>query len=284
MLSVSTAPTGRGVSTNLNKNKLRDILCQHSNLNLMQKIINVVFGIFVSLLLACAPSEKAEVVSMPKMPEVLEKALVAHGGLEQWQAMESLEYTFARDSIMEVQKTALHSRKAYIKRGDVFTLGFNGDSVWVQPNREAYGKGDPRFYHNLLFYFYAMPFVLADPGIIYETLPPRQLNGKSYPALKISYGDGVGDAPDDYYIAHFDPDTYKLHLLLYTVTYFDQLPNEKYKALAYDEWTNVNGLELPKKMIGYKFADDALGEQRYVREFVDIKVSKEKYPDDLFER
>lgn len=250
----------------------------------MRNLINVLLALSLGLLLACSSSEKQVSEVQPKLPELLDKALAAHGGLSQWQSMKSLEYAFARDNDLEIQKTALDSRKAYIKRGDQFTMGFDGDTVWVKPNPDAYGKSDPRFYHNLIFYFYAMPFVLADPGIYYEELPPRQLNGKSYPALKISFGDGVGDAPDDYYIAHFDPDTYKLHLLLYTVTYFDQSPNEKYNALVYDEWTKVNGLDLPKKMIGYKFAADTLGAQRYAREFVDIKVSESAYPHLLFER
>ena len=51
-------------------------------------------------------------------------------------------------------------------------------------------KGIPKFYYNLMFYFYAMPFILADDGIVYEDVKPLDIEGKSYPGIKISYESG----------------------------------------------------------------------------------------------
>ena len=141
----------------------------------------------------------------------------------------------------------------------------------------------PRFYHNLIFYFYAIPFVLADPGINYEVLPDRTINGKDLTAVKITFNEGVGDAPDDYYIAHFDKTTNELYLLLYTVTYFSGETNENFGAIVYDEWTVVNEVKLPKVMKGFRYQADTLGAQRYVRNFDRIKISEEALVNSLFE-
>ena len=53
-----------------------------------------------------------------------------------------------------------------------------------------------------MFYFYAMPFILADDGIIYEDVAALKFEGKSYPGIKISYESGVGESPEDEYILY----------------------------------------------------------------------------------
>lgn len=216
------------------------------------------------------------------LPKELASALEAHGGLERWQSMKTLEFEIERADSTEHHLIDLTNRKVLLSHPN-YKLGFDGQDVWVSPNKEAFGKGSARFYHNLIFYFHAIPFVLADPGINYEILPQRELDGKTYDAVKISYNDGVGDAPDDYYIAHFDTETHLMKLLLYTVTYYSGESNDKYNALVYDEWEEVNGLLMPKLMKGYKFSEDQLGDLRYERPFENIKLSTEAPDQSLFE-
>ena len=66
-------------------------------------------------------------------------------------------------------------------------------------DKTAY-EGNPKFYYNLMFYFYAMPFILADDGIKYTDAEPLVFEGKSYPGIKISYEAGVGESPEDEYV------------------------------------------------------------------------------------
>jgi len=162
---------------------------------------------------------KPQQAKVTPLPSLLTKALTAHGGLANWQTMNTLEYTLERNQKPEQHLIDLQTRKVLLKHED-YQLGFDGQEVWISPNKEAFGKGSPRFYHNLYFYFYAIPFVLADPGVRYEVLPQKEIQGQLYNALKISYGAGIGDAPDDYYIAHFNTDTNLMEWLLYTVTYY----------------------------------------------------------------
>lgn len=218
-----------------------------------------------------------------KLPTILQKALTAHGGLDQWNKMQTLEYTVQRNDKPERHQIDLKTRKVLLTHED-YKLGFDGKEVWVTPNKAAFSeKSSPRFYHNLIFYFHAFPYVMADPGINYEVLPQKEMNGKMYDAIKISYNAGVGDAPDDYYIAHFDAETHQMYLLLYTVTYFNGKPGDKFNALVYDDWVKINGLLVPQSMKGFKYADGELGEQRYERPFADIQLRETALNQVIFE-
>ena len=210
------------------------------------------------------------------IPAELLAGLKAHGGIGAWKEYGQLSYDLTKRGVNEQLVTDLHSRKVLLTLSD-YKIGYDGQNVWIAPNKEAMGKGSPRFYHNLNFYFFAVPFVFADPGIKYEVLPAREIDGKVYDAVKISYNEGVGDAPGDYYVAHFDQETHQLYLLLYTVTYFSGKPHENYNAIIYHEWQNAGGLMVPKLMKGYKYADGEIGEQRYEARFDNV-VFEEKTP------
>lgn len=222
-----------------------------------------------------------ETPAKPDLPKALAKGLEAHGGLDRWQEMKSLQFAMMKGDKKETHLTQLKNRKTRISHED-YTIGFDGKEVWVAPDKAAFGKGSARFYHNLRFYFFGLPFLLADPGINYEELPQKEINGIMYDAVKISYQAGVGDAPEDYYIAHFHPETHLMDVLLYTVTYYKGTTNENYNALMY-EWQEVNGLKVPKVMKGYKYENGELGELRYERIMLDVEVAENAPDETLFE-
>ena len=232
-------------------------------------------------------TEELQIVSeveSVEYPKLLIKALDAHGGLKNWQKYAGLRYRIHSTlggNRLENQLINLKNRKVKII-ADAYTLGMDGKEVWVSPNLAAFGNLSPRFYHNLVFYFYAMPFVLADKGIQYEELGDRELDGKLYKALRISYKAGVGDSPEDFYIAHFNPETYQLEALLYTVTYFSGEQNEKYNCLLYPRWNEVEGLLLPEQLEGHKFAADTIGELRYTIQITKPVLSQSSPADSLF--
>ena len=243
------------------------------------------FLIILMFTLSCSKPEVTKSLT-PKhwdnIPSTLMAGLKAHGGVERWSEMRTLEYSFPKGASKEFHQVDLASRKVRITHDD-YTIGYDGQEVWVSPDKEAFPQMPARFYHNLIFYFYAIPYVLTDPGINYEVLPDRTVNGKELNAVKITYNSGVGDAPEDYYIAHFDKTTNELYLLLYTVTYFSGKTNENFSALVYDEWTEVNGLKLPKVMKGFRYQADTLGAERYVRIFDDISIHETPLESGIFE-
>ncbi|MEM9672849.1 MAG: DUF6503 family protein [Cyclobacteriaceae bacterium] len=220
-----------------------------------------------------APAEN-ESPSSSAYPTILQNALEAHGGLDRWDSFERLEYDLYRgEDMVDHQLIALKTRKVLLSN-EQYTIGFDGQEVWVSPDTSAYAGRSARFYHNLQFYFFALPFVLADPGIQYEELEPREFQGKTYDVLRITYQPEVGDAADDEYIAYFNQETHQLHLLLYTVTYFSQTPSDRYTARVYEAWQSVNGLKVPLRAVAYRWADGSLGDQRSVTEYRNVTLDE----------
>ena len=221
-----------------------------------------------------ATSEEA-VLNNANLPGVLSSGIEAHGGLTLWQSMGSLEYTITRGERTEHHLTALGSRQT-IQSGEGYRLGYDGENVWVEPSVDSF-TGDPKFYRGLDFYFFAIPFVLADPGTIHEDLGTVMIDGAPYNAVKVSYEAGVGDSPNDYYIVHFDPETNQLAYLLYTVTYRSGEPNENFSLRAYEEWQEVNGLLLPQKIASYQWDSETRqsGEKRGESLFSSVSVLPE---------
>ena len=243
------------------------------------------FLVLVALVFTSCKEESVEITEVDvyeRIPDDLHKVMEAHGGLGKWNSMKALTYDFKRGDRNELHKIDLETRKVRLEGGE-WEIGFDGKEVWVSPDKETYGGNSARFYHNLIFYFYAMPFVLADPGINYTTLEPAEIQGKMYNRVSVSYGEGVGDAPDDEYIICFDPETYKMEWLLYTVTYFSGEPGKKYNALHYNTWMEVNGLLLPETMIGYKTSGDTITEKRYESLFENISLVESPFDQSIFE-
>ena len=221
-----------------------------------------------------AQPEATQTPAIParSFPEAMTQVLDAHGGYERWAKMGTLQYQKGEAEGAEKHSIDLQNRNVRIE-GAGYTIGFDGSDAWVSP-AEAEFKGSARFYHNLYFYFYAMPFVLSDPGISYSDAPALSYEGKDYPGIKISYGDGVGDSPEDNYILYYDPETYQMAWLAYTVTFRTQEESTSYSLIRYPEWQNVNGLRLPATLNWMTYENGEVGEVRNEVKFVNVRLDQ----------
>ena len=165
-------------------------------------------------------------------------------------------------------------------------MGFDGKEVWLDQEVADSYKGDPSFYYNLYFYFYAMPFVLADNGIIYEKVADLTFEGIDYPGYKISYKANVGTSPDDNYIVYYNPKTYQMEWLKYTVTFKSKAPSDAFKIIRYNNWENVSGFILPKEITWYKKDKNGTPTEpaKPATEFTLPLVSKAKLADLFFQK
>ncbi len=228
-------------------------------------------------------SEETLDVTTSIYPENITKVLESHGGIDKWNEMESLVFEIEKPDGNEKTTTALKSRKSLIEAKQ-YTLGYDGKQVWLTENEEKAYKGNQKFYYNLMFYFYGMPFVLADNGIIYEAVKPLEVEGVKYPGIKVSYEAGVGESPEDEYILYFDEATNKMAWLGYTVTYFSKEKSKDFHFIKYSEWQNIKGLVLPSKLEWYEADGFKIGEKRSEMKFVNISVSETKPKDSVFEK
>jgi hypothetical protein len=162
-------------------------------------------------------------------------------------------------------------------------IGFDGESVWLKNKDTVQYKGNPRFYYNLMFYFYAMPFILADDGINYEEAKPLVFEGKEYPGIKISYESGVGESPEDEYILYYDSETHKMTWLGYTVTYFSKEKATEFHFIKYSNWQTLEGLQLPETLTWFNYENNLPTTKRNDLQFTNIKLSKERPDKDIYE-
>lgn len=215
-------------------------------------------------------------------PKSIAPVFQAHGGIAKWNAMHNLCFEIEKESGTEKHSTDLKSRKTRIEHQD-WTIGFDGAEVWLDQENEAY-KGNARFYHNLYFYFYAMPFIVSDPGVNYLELEESLVvDGKSYRGTLISYNDGVGDSPKDEYKVYRDPETGQMAWLGYTVTYRDGEKKDSFNFIKYDSWQEVNGLMLPKELIWYAVEDGQPTEPRGAGVvFSKVSITETLLDDSLF--
>ena len=244
-----------------------------------------IFSLTICVLAACQPSTNSSSSEKPistyQSPahhtELLSSVFDAHGGYEQWSNMKALSYSKGEEETI----TNLVNRKIRVSDPQR-TIGYDGNEVWISP--DSIDASRARFYHNLYFYFYAMPFVVGDPGAFYEEVPSRQIQGKNYRGIKVSYNEGVGDASDDNYILWIDPETSQMEWLMYTVTYRSQEPSEDYRLIKYDDWQTFSGVKLPTKLQWYNFEEGEAGEPRGDGvTFENIELATEAPADSLFE-
>ncbi|TJY36285.1 DUF6503 family protein [Pontimicrobium aquaticum] len=247
--------------------------------------ITLVFIAFVS----CKQNPKIENYKATELnvttsiyPESIAKVFDAHGGIDTWNAMEGMYYEIEKPNTNDTYDIALKSRKSLIT-SEHHLLGFDGEYVWLKNLDTVAYKSNPKFFYNLMFYFYAMPFVLGDDGINYAEVEPIEFEGVSYPGLLISYESGVGESPDDEYILYYHPETYKMEWLAYTVTYFSKEKAKKFSLIRYTNWEDVNGLVLPTVLQWHHYENGNIGDVRNEVKFVNAKLMEDLPNEDMFE-
>lgn len=231
-------------------------------------------------------NENAVPAAIPQKtyPEGVAAVFKAHGGIDTWNKQHTLIYTI-EDTTKGNQTHTVNLKSRKIRHdAKNYVLGFDGDKVWLQQDSIYFNPERARFSHNLMFYFYAMPFVLGDDGITYTEVDPIELDGIQYPGTKISFDAGVGDAPDDNYILYRDPTSNQMAWLAYTVTYGKGEASDRYSYIRYNHWTTVNGVQLPSKLEWYAVNDGILGNKRFERVFSNISLNTKTPEDTLFEK
>ena len=238
----------------------------------MKKIILLSSVVFI---FSCKNSSTDQLATQNDVtyPENVSKVFVAHGGMDTWGSFEQLNFEIEKPDGNDFYKVSLGNRKSLI-RSNHHELGFDGKNVWLKNLDTVQYKRNPKFYYNLMFYFYAMPFVLGDDGINYKDVEPLNYQGVSYPGVLISYNAGIGESPEDEYILYYHPETHKMSWLAYTVTYFSKEKSKKFNLIRYDDWENVAGVDLPSSIQWHHYNDGEIGDVRNEVNFVKSSLSK----------
>jgi len=241
------------------------------------------FSLSLLVLISCKHDPVGQETEIKKIsyPEDIQNVLTAHGTLDAWNQFHAMSYEIEKEEVNEKQFIDLKDRRERVEADNV-SMGFDGTNFWMEADTTF--KGNPIFYKNLMFYFYAMPFVLADPGIIYAEAEALEFNDVSYPGFRISYNSDIGVSPEDEYFLHYHPETYKMEWLGYTVTYFSKEKSTSIKWIRYDDWNKINGLLLPSSLAWYNLEDNKPVDLRNRVNFKNVVLLETPYPNSVFEK
>lgn len=120
------------------------------------------------------------------------------------------------------------------------TMIWNGEEAFIYPDTISYKRA--RFDLLTWSYFFAAAYKLSDPGTNHSMIEDRKLDGLNYPSFKLTFGEGVGDSPDDWYIVYQDRETKLLSGMAYIVTYSSSVEEEEEDPhlITYSNYQNIN--------------------------------------------
>lgn len=155
-------------------------------------------------------------------------------------------------------------------------MAWDGEKAWSENWKQPL---PPRFLALLHYYFADLPWLTRDPGVRLASEGTAKLPGDAteYPTVRMTFDEGVGDSPRDYFVLYVHPSTHRLRAIEYIVTYAGALPEGTNASppnlLLYEEYTTVGGLVVPTRYeifqkAGYKpFATARLRDWSFSKPF-----------------
>jgi hypothetical protein len=180
--------------------------------------------IFLSLFIfcACTPTEKkGEVQPKSKVQEIVDNDITFHGmdGLDNSKfslTFREMEYTYTnQDGMYEYTRTQTDSAGRLVfdrMDNDGLVRLINSDTaVITDEKRAAYTRSV-----NSVIYFFRLPFGLNDPAVNKSFVGEKEIKGKTYFEVKVTFGkEGGGEDFDDVFLYWFDKEDYSMDYLAY---------------------------------------------------------------------
>ncbi|GMN07001.1 hypothetical protein MTsPCn5_23900 [Croceitalea sp. MTPC5] len=159
--------------------------------------------------------------------KVVWQAMEAHGGLDKWYQNGPISFRFnyqpldggtPRDTYQAIDTWRSKARH-YQAKDSTSQYGWDGKDAWVIAKDSTVFPYNTRFWSLTPYFFAAQPFVLDGNGVNLELLDQRTHNQRKQDVIKVTFDEGTGDAPDDYYVLYFDSETHILSVIRYIVSY-----------------------------------------------------------------
>lgn len=164
------------------------------------------------------------------------------------------------------------SRSGIMKLNNGDQVIYNDGMVYHNPAME---KADGvRFSAYTWSYFFLLPYKLNDPGSKWSEFKTIAIDSTDFNTQKISFGDGVGDTPDDWYLVFSNQQSDFIEYAAYIVTAGKpQAEAEKNpSAIQYSDYKLVDGIPLSTKWTFWKWNEkDGLHKNRGGAELTNFK-------------
>ncbi|MGB0175868.1 MAG: DUF6503 family protein [Owenweeksia sp.] len=199
--------------------------------------------IFLFTLYACQPTETSGGF-VPDMEKAHQKELF----LKQEAVQFDIELNFnGKERLKGTVTLQTNSRKGRIDTRDGQVVMYDNGVVYYSPEYGEAGKANFDAY--TWSYFFLMPYKLSDPGTNWANYSDKELQGKMYDVQKLTFDEGVGGSPEDWYIVYRDPKTKLLYSAAYIVTANKSVKEAEKDphAIEYLQYEYVDGVPFSKR-------------------------------------
>ncbi|WKK87138.2 DUF6503 family protein [Marivirga arenosa] len=160
-----------------------------------------------------------------------------------------------------------NSSKVLVKNSENTRLLFDGNEIWIHPKDSLYEGA--RFDALTWSYFFMAPFKLNDSGTHHTQAEKMNYqNEDSLMSSKLTFGENIGDAPDDWYILYQNENSNLLEAMAYIVTFGGREQEKAAQnphAISYSDYKKVEGIPFAHKWKFWNWSEkngleDQLGE------------------------
>jgi len=263
--------------------------------------------LLLGILMGCTGGPRDD--SGPKAPNlpggsagrIAQRAIDAAGGWERWQSMRDVAFvaTFtAYDPIGNVSsesiglhKSPLHGpplvRFESLGVPNPVTFGFDGKEAWIR--RDGLPVNEPgrvewsRFNMVSNYFWFSLPFSLAELPVTITDLGAQADAATHWQRLRVKLDAGAPEAPGDWFVLYFDPQTGLIdHVLGHMTATFLTHSLWVGKWLDYHDW---NGIKKERRRQFYPAdANGAIVGNMVVEQLVEDVRFNNGFPKSLFEK
>ncbi len=171
----------------------------------------------------------------------------------------NLDMTFGNsNSLMKIFTTPNSSAIRVDNKNGISTILLDG-KTYTNADKSRWESEKSGIY--TYQYFFMAPYKFSDQGTRWEKLTPMAVNGKLTNRAKLTFDEGTGDSPKDWYIIHSDPESNLVNHIGYIATGGGTPIEEAEKnahAITYDKYVQIDGIPMATKWI-FSDYDKALG-------------------------
>lgn len=148
-----------------------------------------------------------------------------------------------------------NSAKIHMDKPNGSSLIFTGKNAYLSPKTAI--DENARFNMFTWPYFFALPYKLDDHGAKLEYSGKKQLEGEDRETYKLTFANGTGNTPDDWYIIYLNTDR-TIHAAAYIVTFGgkEQATAEKDPhCIVYGDYKKVQGVPIATSWKFYNWSE-----------------------------
>ena len=155
-----------------------------------------------------------------------------------------LQMTINGKPITATLTTKTNSGKMRLQYADGKTVVFDGKKIWLN-GLDATAYRQARFDIFTWQYFFMAPFKMDDAGTNWQLLSDKILDNNDYARAKLTFRQGTGDTPNDWFVMHRNKATDFLEAMAYIMTFGSKSVSEAEKrpnGITYTDFTTIDGV------------------------------------------